>query len=140
MIRGTHRPHQGDVPVVVCWRSHRENPRSLFEACAQQSASRRRSAPSFNSLVRGAPAAEPQQSALRAQFSTGLLRGAPATRAPLTVEGMAYIRLYFGPLPPSRGVQRGPSTSVALQSTQFGAFTRSRPSTSSYTPAGHTWV
>src|SRR2546428_1611826 len=30
--------------------------------------------------------------------------------------GMRYIRLYFGPLPPSRGVQRGPSTSVALQS------------------------
>ena len=27
---------------------------------------------------------------------------------------------YLGPLPPSRGVQRGPSTSVALQSTQLG--------------------
>src|SRR5437667_7290645 len=52
----------------------------------------------------------------------------------------AYIRLYFGPLPPSRGVQRGPSTSVALQSTQLGAFTRSRPSTSSYTPAAPTRV
>lgn len=36
-----------------------------------------------------------------------------------------YIRRYFGPLPPSRGVQRGPSTSVALQSTQLGAFTLS---------------
>jgi len=42
-----------------------------------------------------------------------------------------YIRLYFGPLAPSRGVHRGPSTSVALQSTQFGALTRSTPSTSS---------
>src|SRR2546426_2336513 len=29
-----------------------------------------------------------------------------------------YIRLYLGPLPPSRGVHRGPSTSVALQSTR----------------------
>lgn len=38
---------------------------------------------------------------------------------------LAYIRRYFGPLPPSRGVQRGPSTSVALQSTQLGAFTLS---------------
>src|SRR6185437_8269065 len=51
-----------------------------------------------------------------------------------------HMRLYFGPLPPSRGVQRGPSTSVALQSTQFGGFTRSWPSTCSYTPAGHTWL
>ncbi len=42
-----------------------------------------------------------------------------------------YIALYFGPLPPSRGVQRGPKTSVALQSMQFGAFTRSAPSASS---------
>src|SRR5437879_5240638 len=49
----------------------------------------------------------------------------------------AYIRLYLGPLPPSRGVQRGPSTSVALQSMPFGALTRSPPSTRSYTPAGH---
>src|SRR5438094_6577532 len=64
--------------------------------------------------------------------SAAVLQGQPRT--------VAYIRLYFGPLPPSRGVQRGPSTSVALQSTQFGAFTRSRPSTSSYTPAGHTWA
>jgi len=48
-----------------------------------------------------------------------------------------YIRLYFGPLPPSRGVHRGPSTSVALQSTQFGAFTRRVPCVTSYTPAGH---
>src|SRR5438105_14774171 len=38
-----------------------------------------------------------------------------------------YIRLYLGPLPPSRGVHLGPSTSVALQSTQFGAFTRRAP-------------
>src|SRR5207247_2038563 len=50
-----------------------------------------------------------------------------------------HILLYLGPLPPSRGVQRGPTTSVALQSTQFGALTRSVPSTTSYTPAGHTW-
>src|SRR2546425_3106398 len=50
-----------------------------------------------------------------------------------------HIPLYLGPLPPSRGVQRGPTTSVALQSTQFGALTRSAPSTTSYTPAGHTW-
>ena len=50
-----------------------------------------------------------------------------------------YIRRYLGPLPPSRGVQRGPSTSVALQSTQLGAFTLSSPPTRSYTPAGHTW-
>src|SRR6266540_2231364 len=50
-----------------------------------------------------------------------------------------HICLYLGPLPPSRGVQRGPTTSVALQSTQFGALTRNAPSTTSYTPAGHTW-
>ena len=50
----------------------------------------------------------------------------------------SYMRLYFGPLPPSLGVHRGPTTSVALQSTQFGAFTLSFPSTSSYTPAGQT--
>jgi hypothetical protein len=49
----------------------------------------------------------------------------------------SYIRLYLGPLPPSRGVHLGPSTSVALQSTQFGAFTRRAPCASSYTPAGH---
>src|SRR2546430_11191211 len=48
----------------------------------------------------------------------------------------SYIRLYLGPLPPSRGVHLGPSTSVALQSTQFGAFTRSAPCATSYTPAG----
>ena len=36
-----------------------------------------------------------------------------------------YIRLYDGPLPPSRGVQRGPMASVALQSMQLGAFTTS---------------
>ena len=36
-----------------------------------------------------------------------------------------------GPLPPSRGVQRGPSTSVALQSTQFGGLTRSSSPTRS---------
>lgn len=36
-----------------------------------------------------------------------------------------HIKRYFGPLPPSRGVHRGPTTSVALQSTQFGGFTRS---------------
>jgi hypothetical protein len=39
--------------------------------------------------------------------------------------GPTYIRWYFGPLPPSRGVQRGPTTSVALQSTQFCALTTS---------------
>src|SRR5258708_18692798 len=49
------------------------------------------------------------------------------------------MRLYFGPLPPSRGVQRGPNTSVALQSTQFGALIRSPPPSASYTPAGQTW-
>ena len=37
-----------------------------------------------------------------------------------------HIRLYDGPLPPSRGVHRGPMTSVALQSMQLGAFTTSR--------------
>src|SRR6267378_2008498 len=47
----------------------------------------------------------------------------------------SYIRLYLGPLPPSRGVHRGPSTSVALQSTQFGAFTRRPTLTRSYAPA-----
>ena len=52
----------------------------------------------------------------------------------------AYMRLYFGPLPPSRGVHRGPRTSVALQSTQFGALMRSPPSVASYTPAGHMWA
>jgi hypothetical protein len=36
-----------------------------------------------------------------------------------------YIPRYLGPLPPSRGVHRGPSTSVALQSTQLGGFTLS---------------
>src|SRR5256886_17180720 len=51
-----------------------------------------------------------------------------------------YIRLYLGPLPPSRGVPLGPSTSVALQSTQFGAFTRRAPCATSYTPAGHFFV
>ena len=48
-----------------------------------------------------------------------------------------HILRYFGPLPPSLGVHRGPKTSVALQSIQFGAFTRKAPSTRSYTPAGH---
>ena len=52
----------------------------------------------------------------------------------------SHIRRYFGPLPPSRGVQRGPSTSVALQSTQLGAFTLSLSATLSYTPAGQTWA
>src|SRR5439155_756004 len=51
-----------------------------------------------------------------------------------------YIRLYLCRLPPSRGVHRGPRTSVALQSTQFGAFTRRAPCTTSYTPAGHMWA
>src|SRR5438552_15236851 len=51
-----------------------------------------------------------------------------------------HILLYLGPLPPSRGVQRGPRTSVALQSPQLGALTRSFPSTAAYTPAGHTWA
>src|SRR5207302_504611 len=45
-----------------------------------------------------------------------------------------YIRLYLGPLPPSRGVHLGPSTSVALQSTQFGAFTRRAPCATSNRP------
>jgi hypothetical protein len=52
----------------------------------------------------------------------------------------AYIARYLGPLPPSRGVHRGPSTSVALQSTQLGGFTRSSLPTRSYTPAGQTWL
>jgi len=51
-----------------------------------------------------------------------------------------YIARYLGPLPPSRGVHRGPSTSVALQSTQLGGFTRSSLPARSYTPAGQTWV
>ncbi len=51
----------------------------------------------------------------------------------------APILLYFGPLPPSLGVQRGPNTSVALQSMQLGALTRRVPSVRSYTPAGQTW-
>jgi hypothetical protein len=42
-----------------------------------------------------------------------------------------YMDRYLGPLPPSRGVQRGPSTSVALQSTQLGGFTRSSSPTRS---------
>lgn len=50
-----------------------------------------------------------------------------------------YMRRYFGPEPPSRGVQRGPTTSVALQSTQFGAFTRRVSPSRSYTPAGQMW-
>src|SRR5262245_50995164 len=45
---------------------------------------------------------------------------------PLASNARAHMRLYFGPLPPSRGVQRGPSTLVALQSTQFGALTTRR--------------
>jgi hypothetical protein len=52
----------------------------------------------------------------------------------------AYIARYLGPLPPSRGVHRGPTTSVALQSTQLGGFTRSSSPTRSYTPAGQTWA
>ena len=52
----------------------------------------------------------------------------------------SYIRLYAGPLPPSRGVQRGPTTSVALQSMQLGAFTTSVSPLRSYTPAGQTWL
>src|SRR5690242_7065774 len=35
-----------------------------------------------------------------------------------------YMKRYLGPDPPSRGVHRGPTTSVALQSTQLGALTR----------------
>src|SRR6185503_14016012 len=59
--------------------------------------------------------------------------------APRTaLHGGPYILRYRGPLPPSRGVQRGPSTSVALQSMQLGGFTRSSSPTRSYTPAGHT--
>jgi len=50
----------------------------------------------------------------------------------------AHINRYFGPLPPSRGVHLGPNTSVALQSTQLGAFTLSSSPTRSYTPAGQT--
>jgi hypothetical protein len=52
---------------------------------------------------------------------------------PLSRQGFTppHIRLYAGPLPPSRGVQRGPITSVALQSTQLGAFTTSLPSCTS---------
>ena len=57
-----------------------------------------------------------------------------------SASGRRYMTRYLGPLPPSRGVQRGPSTSVALQSTQFGAFTRSSSPTRSYTPAGHMWA
>ena len=49
---------------------------------------------------------------------------------------IGYIARYWGPLPPSRGVQRGPRTSVALQSTQLGGLTRSSSPTRSYTPAG----
>src|SRR6266566_3388870 len=49
--------------------------------------------------------------------------------AEASVAAATYMRLYLGPLPPSRGVQRGPSTSVALQSTQLGAFTRRPRST-----------
>src|SRR4051812_28745164 len=43
----------------------------------------------------------------------------------------AHMSRYLGPLPPSRGVHRGPSTSVALQSTQFGGLTRSSSPTRS---------
>src|SRR2546429_7141620 len=74
---------------------------------------------------------------------TCCLRVAPVLRQRKMGCGI-YIRLYLGPLPPSRGVQRGPSTSVALQSTQLGGFTRSTgaacgaPTATSYTPAGHT--
>ena len=60
----------------------------------------------------------------------GVLRTVAArsnTDAAMPNEGSSvepYIRLYLGPLPPSRGVHRGPRMSVALQSMQFGAFTR----------------
>src|SRR5437667_5892562 len=51
-----------------------------------------------------------------------------------------YIRLYLGPLPPSRGVHLGPSTSVALQSTQFGAFTRRAPCATLHSRRAHPGV
>ena len=43
-----------------------------------------------------------------------------------TIAHRDHIARYFGPLPPSRGVHRGPSTSVALQSMQFAGLTTSR--------------
>jgi len=50
-----------------------------------------------------------------------------------------HILLYRAPLPPSRGVQRGPMSSVALQSMQFAGLTTNRSPSRSYTPAGHMW-
>lgn len=62
------------------------------------------------------------------------------TPSPRSAGRGRHIARYLGPLPPSRGVHRGPSTSVALQSTQLGALTRRVPSgVRSYTPAGQTW-
>jgi hypothetical protein len=46
-------------------------------------------------------------------------------------EWTTHIRRYFGPLPPSLAVHRGPITSVALQSMQLAGLTTSLPSTRS---------
>lgn len=56
----------------------------------------------------------------------GAVRRVPFSSGSLGSGTGRYICLYAGPLPPSRGVQRGPITSVALQSMQLGAFTTSR--------------
>ncbi len=91
-----------------------------------------------------------QQGRRRAHFQGGRLRrrgrcvrrGSETDRGSPEGEGLtAHIVRYFGPLPPSRGVQRGPSTSVALQSMQLGALITRLPASSfSYTPAGHMWT
>jgi len=66
------------------------------------------------------------------------MAGLPACNSMHMDPASSHMRRYLGPLPPSRGVQRGPSTSVALQSTQLGALTLNLPFTCSYTPAGQT--
>jgi hypothetical protein len=65
---------------------------------------------------------------VHAVLSPAAARGHKSPASPSHPPGARrrHIARYFGPLPPSLGVQRGPSTSVALQSTQFGGFTLSR--------------
>ena len=79
----------------------------------------------------GTPGADPgnDQLAFAGRVGEGFVRrrGEPVPELSDTrVNGHAYINRYFGPLPPSRGVQRGPRTSVALQSMQFGGLTTQR--------------
>ena len=50
----------------------------------------------------------------------GIPKNFPST---VSIPAWTHIKRYRGPLSPSRGVHRGPMTSVALQSIQFAELT-----------------